>query len=160
MTNPTTRQEKITVIKEFPEKVAVILAGLNDVQLDATCGEGEWSIRQVAHHLADSHMNSFIRLKLILTEDNPPLKPYDQDAWVKLPDTAGLPVESSLTILRGLHTRWVTVFENLSDDQWSRPGTHAEVGTVTPDDLLDMYATHCREHLEQIQRGLETGKAV
>jgi hypothetical protein len=160
MTSPTIRQEKITVIREFPEKVSAMLAGLSADQLDTTCGDGEWSVRQVAHHLADSHMNSFIRLKLILTEDNPPLKPYDQDAWATLPDTAGLPVKASLTILEGLHARWVTIFENLSEEQWARPGVHAEAGSITPDDLLDMYATHCREHLEQLERGLSNGKVT
>ena len=81
---------------------------------------------QVVHHLADSHLNGFVRMKLMLTEVGPVLKPYDQDAWAKLPDTAALPIESSMLILKGLHERWVALLENLPEATWSRSAFHPE----------------------------------
>ena len=146
------QQDMIKTLREFPAAVEAVVQGLTDQQLDTLAIEGEWTIRQVVHHLADSHMNSFIRLKLILTETQPQLKPYDQEAWAKLFDTAGMPLAASLSILKGLHQRWVALFENLSEEDWQRTGYHPEIGDVSPADLLAIYDQHCREHLEQINR--------
>ena len=146
------RQAMMAQIRDLPANIEATVQGLNNEQLDAPGGEGEWTIRQVVHHLADSHMNSFIRLKLILTEENPTLKPYDQEAWANLPDTASLPLEATFSILRGLHKRWVALFESLTEAQWQRTGFHPEIGDVTPGDLLKIYARHGEEHIEQITR--------
>jgi len=145
------RQAMIKTIQELPATLETTINGLSDAQLDAPY-EDEWTIRQVVHHLADSHMNSFIRLKLILTEDQPQLKPYDQEAWATLTDTAGMPLEASVSILRGLHQRWVALFESLSEEDWQRTGYHPEIGDLSADDLLQIYDRHCREHIEQIKR--------
>jgi hypothetical protein len=151
---PTTseREAMMTKIRELPVKIEAIVKDFDDRQLDTPCGEDEWTVRQVVHHLADSHMNSFIRLKLILTEEKPTLKPYDQEAWATLPDTTNLPLEISFSILRGLHRRWITLFESLSEEDWQRSGFHPEIGDVTVDDLLAIYARHGEEHIEQITR--------
>ena len=148
------RQAKLQKINQLPAQLEATVQGLTDGQLDKPRGEGEWTVRQVVHHVADSHINSVIRLKLILTEDHPTLKPYDQEQWATLPDST-LPLEATFSILRGLHQRWVTLFEKLSEDDWSRTGYHPEIGDVTPDDLLTIYARHGEEHIEQINRLLE-----
>lgn len=97
-------------------------------------------------------MNSFVRLKLILTEEDPPLKGYDQDRWALMADERAAPIDASLTILRGLHQRWVAVFRAVGDDEWQKSGVHSENGLVSVADLLQGYAEHCDEHLAQIDR--------
>ena len=154
MTTAAERQAMIDEIRQLPDRVEALVKELSPEQLDAPGGEGEWTVRQVVHHLADSHMNSFIRLKLILTEEKPALKPYNQEAWAMLPDTYQLPVQPTLQILQGLHQRWVTLFETIGEADWSRAGFHPEIGEITIDDILQIYATHCREHVAQINRVL------
>jgi exoribonuclease II len=148
------RQAYIQTIATLPQKLEAAIAALNEKQLTTPFLAGEWSVVQNVHHMADSHMNSFIRLKMILTEDNPTIKPYNQDAWVNMVDEVSLDMENSLSILRGLHRRWVMVFENLNSDDWQRTGYHPEIGTVSVDDMLETYAAHCRDHLAQIERTL------
>jgi hypothetical protein len=148
------RQAKLQQIRELPATLEALTKNLTEAQLDAPRGEGEWTVRQVVHHLGDSHINSVIRLKLILTEEHPTLKPYNQETWATLSDVA-LPLEATFSILRGLHQHWVTLFENLSDEDWRRTGFHPEIGDITPDDLLTIYARHGEEHLEQINRALK-----
>jgi hypothetical protein len=152
VTDHAARHERIARIAALPESLAAAVSGLSEAQLDARSPEDIWNVRQVAHHLADSHMNAFIRTKLIVTEDRPTLKPYDQDAWALLPDTEAMPIEASLGILRGLHARWVKLFESLADGDWGRTGLHPENGEVTVDSILRGYADHGEEHLEQIAR--------
>src|SRR5262245_64687175 len=154
MATAAEREGMIEEIRQLPSRLEALLKGLSDAQLDAPSGEGEWTIRQVVHHLADSHMNSFIRLKLILTEDKPPLKLYNQEAWALLPDTHQFPIPPTLQLLHGLHSRWITLFETVGDADWARSGYHPEIGDVTVDDLLQIYAQHCQEHLAQIKRAL------
>lgn len=154
MSTATERAEKIEEIRALPANLQALVGSLTDAQLDAPAPAGEWTVRQVAHHLADSHMNSYIRLKLILTEERPTLKPYNQEAWATMPDSQ-LPLQATLVLLRGLHQRWVHLFENLSASDWQRVGIHPEIGNITPDDLLTIYARHGQEHLEQIRRLLE-----
>jgi len=151
----TERQQMMATLREFPSKLEKMVQALTDRQLDKPAGEEDWTIRQVVHHLADSHMNSFIRLKLMLTEDNPTLKPYRQEAWAVLPDTQDFPVQSSLLILKGLHERWVKLFEQLTEDEWARPGYHPEIGAIKVEDLLVTYARHCEDHTDQIMRLLD-----
>jgi hypothetical protein len=149
------RQEKIAVLREFPAKLETFVAELSEVDLSTPYLAGEWTVAQNVHHLADSHMNSYIRFRLIMTEDHPTLKPYDQAVWATLPDADAVDLSPSLAILRGLHARWVIFLENLSEEQWTRTGFHPEDGVVSLNDLLDIYAQHCFDHLDQMQRTLD-----
>lgn len=154
-----TRAEQIETLRQFPDRLAELVDDLTTEQLTTPYLDGEWTVAQNVHHCADSHMNSFTRLKLILTEDNPTLRPYDQNAWAELTDTTTPAVETSLLLLKGLHARWVMLFEHLTDAQWQRTGYHPELDTtLTPADLLASYADHCRAHLDQITRTLAAQK--
>ena len=151
------RKVKIDMIRTLPAKLETAINGLTDKQLDTPYREGGWTVRQVVHHLADSHLNAYVRLKLILTEDNPNLKPYDQDAWAALSDSTDMPVGVSMEILRGLHDRWTTVLDRLPEDAWRRGGFHPENGNVTLENLLNTYSVHGETHVGQIL-GLRTAK--
>ncbi len=146
------RAECIDQIRRFPNELRVAIQGLTPDQLTARPLPGEWSVAQNVHHLADSHMNSFIRLKLVLTEQTPTIRPYDQDAWAELVDANEADVELSLRLLDGLHARWSKLFAALSLEQRARPGLHPESGPISPDTLLRDYADHCQAHLNQIAR--------
>jgi hypothetical protein len=144
------RRGKIAAIKDLPSLLEKALRGLRPDQLEIPYRPGGWTIRQVIHHLADSHMNAFIRMKLLLTEDHPTLKPYDQDAWAKTADVSGVDPGSSTEILRALHERWGVLLESLPDDAWERTGHHPERGEVSMTNILSIYAEHGRKHVEQI----------
>jgi hypothetical protein len=154
MLNSSEKQAMIDTLRCFPAELETLVAGLSRAQLDAVPLPGVWSVQQIVHHLADSHMNSVIRLKLILTVDHPTLVGYPQDEWAVLPDVQAVPIQASLDILRGLHLRWVALFESLTPEQWTRTGFHTENGDITPEDLLPVYASHCRDHLAQIREVL------
>ena len=149
------RQPLIAKIRQLPEQVAALTAGLTPEQLTTRFLAGEWSVAQNVHHLADSHLNSYIRLKLILTEENPTIRPYDQDLWALTPEANGADLSGSLTLLRGLHQRWADLFEALDESQWQRTGMHPESGVITPTSLLRGYANHGEGHLDQMQRTLD-----
>jgi hypothetical protein len=148
------RGEMIEKIRMFPAQLRERVSRLTDVQLTTHFLEGEWTVAQNVHHLADSHMNSFVRMRLILTEDRPTLKPYDQDVWARLADSGTTALEESLSILDGLHRRWVRLFESLGEAEWRRAGLHPEIGEVTLDDILTIYAAHGEGHIDQINRTL------
>ena len=140
----------INVIKTLPGKMRHAIIGLNDTQLDTPYRPGGWTIRQVVHHVADSHMNACIRFKWAMTEDNPTIKAYQQTDWALLPDYK-LPVEASLKILDGLHQRLVALFEGFSEDDWNRTFIHPESGaTISLKRNLAMYAWHSKHHLAHI----------
>lgn len=149
------RTTMIDRIARFPGELRVIVAPLSDEQLNARVEHDPWTIAQIVHHCADSHLNSFIRLKLVLTEEKPPLKNYDQDAWATMADQKSTPIESSLLLLTGLHQRWVATFRHITDEEWKRVGLHSEGGEMSTTDLLTNYVTHCDDHIEQIMRILE-----
>jgi hypothetical protein len=151
-TLPLVREVEIEKIARLPSQLAHLLRGISAEELADPFISGEWSVAQNIHHLADSHMNSYIRCKLILTEEEPPLKPYDQDRWAALPDGQMQDVELSLDILRGLHTRWVLFWSSLREDEWRRTGYHPESGMVTLADQLRIYAAHGEAHMAQIRR--------
>lgn len=157
MTQPNERTMRIEQIRQLPEQVAALVGKLTPEQCTAVTIPGEWSVAQNVHHLVDSHMNSYIRCKLIVTEENPTLKPYDQDVWAALPDAKEADVRVSLGLLQSLHTRWATFFAALPEAAWARTGYHPENGTVTLDDQLRTYAAHGLGHLDQIQRTLAAG---
>lgn len=140
----------IEKIRRLPEQVEAAVSGLNDEQLDTPYGPGKWTARQVVHHLADSHMNAYIRMKLVLSEEHPTLKTYNQEDWAKFVDAASIPVDSSLAILRGLQHRMAVLLENAADNDWSRGANHPERGNITLEDLLKIYSRHGENHVGQI----------
>jgi hypothetical protein len=145
-------QDNIQKLREFPAQLEARVTPLTDEQLDQREAEGEWTTRQIVHHLADSHMSANFRFRLPLTEPPlPKLPTYDQDAWAMMPDYR-LPLESSLLILRGLHARWVALLEALPDDQWACAGVHPEWGEVSVEYVANHYADHCDNHMAQINR--------
>lgn len=141
----------IETIAAAPKVLRAAVTGLSDEQLDTPYREGGWTVRQVVHHLGDSHMNAFCRLKLALTEEAPTIKPYDEAAWAELPD-AKLPVEVSVTLLESLHERWVTVWKSIPSSDFRKRGfIHPEHKRfITLDQVLSMYAWHCRHHTAHI----------
>lgn len=149
--------DMIDAIAALPARLEAAVKGLNDAQIDTPYREGGWTIRQVVHHMADAHMQAFIRMKLILTEDNPTLKPYNQDVWATQKDVLGVPVEDSLQILRGLHARWAALLRAVPDAGWSRTALHPERGPVTLEGLVKTYAGHGEKHIGHIM-GLRTVK--
>jgi hypothetical protein len=152
MTTPPERRDRIARIAALPDALAAVVAGLSDADLDTRVASDPWTIRQVTHHIADSHMNAFIRMKLMLTEQHPTLKPYDQDAWAHLADTAAMPVDATLALLGGLHARWVRLLESLGDADCARSEAHPENSEVTIDSMLITYSDHGEEHVAQIGR--------
>jgi len=146
------REKLIGRIREFPQVLGDMVRGLREDQLDTPCGEGEWTVRQVVHHVTDACLNYFIRMKLVLTEEKPILKPFQQDEWARLPDSLCASPEGSLSILRGLHARWADLIESVPEPAWERWGMHLELGKLTLDDLLVNINRHSDEHLAQIGR--------
>lgn len=144
------RNRLIDKIAALPDELEAAVKGLDDAQLDTPYGPGKWTIRQVVHHLADAHMTAFGRFKLVLTEDHPKIKPYDQDKWAALADTIATPVAPSLQILRGLHDRWRRLLKSIPDDGWNKAGHHTVRGEVTLEALLAIYAEHGQKHLGSI----------
>ncbi|MEL6406561.1 MAG: DinB family protein [Chloroflexota bacterium] len=145
------RAEKIATIRDFVPRLREAIAGLTDEQLTTQYNPPEWTVAQNVHHLVDSHVNSYVRFKLILTEENPTLRPYDEVAFANLPEAMSPYLDDSLTILEGLHGRWTRMLEAITDAQWSQEGFHPENGNaVSLDDLLDYYAGHCDAHLAQL----------
>lgn len=150
MLSPQQRREYIRQIEKLPQFLEEALKGISEEKLDLPYREGGWTRRQVVHHLADSHLNAFVRMKLILTETHPTLKPYDQEEWAKLPDSTALPIHSSVAIIRGLHERWAALLKSIPDSAWGRTAHHPESGTVSLDQLLEVYARHGEKHLNHI----------
>jgi uncharacterized damage-inducible protein DinB len=145
-----TRSELIAHIEALPARLADALDGLTDAQLDTPYRDGGWTVRQVVHHLADSHLNAFIRMRLAATEDTPPLKTYDEAVWAEQVDAKTAPVALSRAILDGLHARWVLWLRALPEAAFARPALHPEAGPVTIDSLLQIYGWHGRHHVAHI----------
>ena len=147
---PHERQAMIARIRSLPAELSAACDGLSAAGLDTPYREGGWTPRQILHHLADSHMNAFIRMKLILAEDHPTVKTYEQDDWARMPDYSA-PIEPSLAIISGLQERMATVFEGISDEAgWQRAAHHPEHGEVTMGMLLAIYSDHGRDHVRHI----------
>lgn len=153
-TQPLTTGERsaaITAIAQAPANVRNAIRGLSEPRLDTPYRPGGWTIRQVVHHLPDSHMNAYTRFKLALTEDNPVIKPYDESAWAALPDGRTGDVGPSLEILAGLHQRWVMLLEGMTPSDFERPLRHPEHDRkLNLDMLLAMYAWHGKHHVAHI----------
>jgi hypothetical protein len=143
-------QHWIEEIKSLPGKLRLAVMSLNEKQLDTPYRPGGWTIRQTVHHIADSHANAIIRFKLALTEDKPTIKPYEEADWAMLPDSR-LPLEPSLRMLEGIHARWVTLMETMSEEQWDHAFIHPETGATVPlRRNLGLYAWHGNHHLAHI----------
>jgi uncharacterized damage-inducible protein DinB len=147
---PVERAEAIREIAAAPEKVRAAVSGLNDAQLETPYRDGGWTVRQVVHHVADSHMNAYIRWRLALTETEPTIKPYEESAWAKLQDAAHAPVDVSLRLLVPLHERWVGLLRSVKDDEFARTFRHPEHGVRTLDWMLFLYAWHGNHHTAHI----------
>ena len=146
---PALREQAIATIAELPAKLRAAVKGLNDQQLDTPYREGGWTVRQVVHHVPESHMNAYVRLKLALTENEPTIKPYDETLWSKLPD-AQSPIAVSLDLLDSLHQRWVQVWSGVKPEDFARTFRHPDHGVRTVDWLLFLYAWHGRHHTAHI----------
>lgn len=158
MHTPEKRRELIDTIRALPTDLEAVLAGWTDEQMDYAPAPSEWNARQIVHHLADSHATAFFRTKLALTEDNPTIVAYNQEAYAELPDSKELPLELSLSILRGLHARWVYVLDRVADDQFSRTYYHPEYKRAySIDDILTTYADHGLIHIAQIKGNKAAG---
>jgi uncharacterized damage-inducible protein DinB len=140
----------IETIASAPARLREAVAGLSEDQFDTPYREGGWTVRQVVHHVPESHMNSYIRFKLALTETEPVVKPYDEDAWARLPDVAATPVEVSLQLLDSLHRRWVILLRGLKDSDWKKQFRHPEIGLVSLESNLALYAWHGDHHIAHI----------
>jgi len=143
------RHAAIAEIRDLPAQLRKAVDGLTDEQLDSPYREGGWTIRQVTHHVADSHMNAFIRFRLALTESNPTIKPYDEVEWAKLPDSA-LPLEPSLAIVDNVHHRMTVMLELTPETSFARDLVHPDNGPLIIDKLLQIYAWHGRHHVAHI----------
>ncbi|MGQ0703893.1 MAG: YfiT family bacillithiol transferase [Gemmatimonadales bacterium] len=145
------RERWITEIADTPSRLREAVRGLTDAQFDTPYREGGWTVRQVVHHLPDSHLNAYTRFKLTLTEDNPTIKPYDENRWAELADVKGAAVGVSLMLLEALHRRWVILMRAMREEDWSRTFFHPEQQrALRLDRTLAMYAWHGRHHVAHI----------
>lgn len=137
-------------LAQTPKNLRAAVQGLSEAQLDTPYRRGGWTVRQVVHHVPDSHLNSYVRFKLALTEDEPTIKPYAEDRWAQLADTKATPVEVSLTLLESLHDRWMRLLRSLTRDEWKRTFRHPEVGAMNLEKTLALYAWHGRHHVAHV----------
>ena len=144
------RSQFINTIEELPGELREAVAGLSEVQLETQYRPDGWTVRQVVHHVADSHANSLIRFKLGITEDVPTIKPYMEDRWAELADSKYAPIELSLSLIDGLHARWALVLKAMSTEDFDRNLFHPEHGEVSLNYMLSLYDWHCRHHLAHI----------
>ena len=144
------RARFIQEIADTPVKLRAAVAGLSEQQLDTPYRPGGWTVRQVVHHVPDSHMNSYVRFRLALTEDEPTIKPYDEGRWAELADARTARIEPSLVLLESLHERWVLLLRSLAAADWRRQFRHPELGVVSLEKNLALYAWHGRHHVAHI----------
>lgn len=147
---PSKRQQAIDELAATPTKLRAAAKGLSDSQLDTPYRDGGWTVRQVVHHVPDSHLNAYVRLKLALTEEKPTIKPYDQEAWANLADSKSTPIETSLTLLSTMHDRWDRLWRSMKPEQFARVLIHPEHGERSVDWLLFLYEWHGRHHTAHI----------
>ncbi len=151
------RTEWIDEIAAAPANLRAAVAGMTEKQLNTPYREGGWTVRQVVHHVPDSHLNSYVRFKLALTEDEPVVKTYDESRWAELRDSAVTPIETSLAMLEALHDRWVRLLKSLDDSAFARAFQHPELGLVRLEQNLALYAWHGRHHVAHILSVRESG---
>jgi uncharacterized damage-inducible protein DinB len=144
------KQKHLAEIEQAPANLRAAIKGLSDQQLDTPYRSEGWTVRQVVHHVPDSHLNAYIRFKLALTEDEPTIKTYAEDRWAQLADTETTPVEVSLAMLDSLRARWVRLLRSLTPEQWKREFRHPKLGAVPLEKSLALYAWHGRHHVAHI----------
>jgi uncharacterized damage-inducible protein DinB len=150
---PLTEEQKrssLDQISETPAQLRAAIKGLTEAQIDTPYRPGGWTVRQVIHHMPDSHLNAYVRFKLALTEDEPTIKPYAEARWAELSDTKSTPVEVSLTLLESLHDRWVRLLRSLTPEDWKRTFRHPEMGPMTLEKTLALYAWHGPHHVAHV----------
>src|ERR1700686_5227808 len=147
---PNQRRDFIETIARAPARLRAAIAGLTAEQLNTPYRPEGWTVRQVVHHLPDSHMNAYVRFKLALTENEPAIKPYDEARWAELADSRDTPIEVSLTLLDALHQRWVTLLRSMHAEDFARRLNHPERGVLTLDEMLSTYEWHSRHHVAHI----------
>jgi hypothetical protein len=148
--SPVERLAYLERVAAAPVKLRMVVSDLSAEQLDTRYRDGGWTVRQVIHHVPDSHMNSYVRFKLALTETEPTIKPYDEGGWASLGDTPSTPVETSLCLLECLHERWVNLMRSMSEAEWARTFRHPALGLITLEKNLALYAWHGDHHVEHI----------
>lgn len=144
------RQRCLDDISHAPANLRAAVSGLSEDQLDTPYRPAGWSVRQVVHHVPDSHMNAYVRFKLALTEQEPTIKPYAEDRWAVLADTRTTPIEVSLMLLESLHTRWMRLLGSLAAADWKRTFRHPDLGVMNLEKTLALYAWHGRHHVAHI----------
>ena len=150
---PLTAEQKkqyLNDIEQTPARLRAAVRGLSDEQLNTPYRDGGWTVRQLAHHVPDSHMNAYIRFKLALTEDEPTIRPYMEDRWAELPESKQAPIDVSLALLDSLHQRWTMVLRNIPDADWKRTFRHPEMGLLSLEKTLALYAWHGRHHVAHV----------
>ena len=148
------RAELLAVFEQTPATIRALVEGLSDAELDTPYRPGGWTIRQVVHHVPDSHLNAYVRMKLAVTEDTPRVRTYEEARWAELPEAKAGPIAMSLDLLDALHRRWMAFVRGLPAADFRKAFAHPEWGVVTLDDALTMYAWHCRHHTAHIQLGI------
>ncbi len=146
------RAKFVEQIAEAPARMKAVITGLSDERLDTPYRPGGWTVRQVVHHVPDSHLNSYVRFRWALTEDDPLIKSYHEDRWAELPDARTAPVEASLVLLESLHHRWTTLLRSLTGEEWKRTFRHPELGPVSLEQNAALYAWHGQHHVAHIRR--------
>jgi hypothetical protein len=144
------RQACLAKIEETPARMRAAVAGLNDDQLNTPYRPEGWTVRQVVHHVPESHLNSYVRFKLAITEDEPTIKPYFEDRWAELDDARKAPIALSLDLLEALHGRWIWFLRSLKQDDFQRTFRHPELGIVSVDKNIALYAWHGQHHVAHI----------
>ena len=150
---PPSQDQRTKLIAEIEQAPAALRTAVKDLsaqQLDMPYRDGGWTVRQVVHHLPDSHMNAYVRWKLALTEDEPTIKPYAEDRWAQLADTQSTSIEVSLALLESLHTRWVQLLRSLDSTDWKKNFRHPELGLVSLEKNLGIYAWHGKHHVAHV----------
>ena len=144
------RQKFIDDIEQTPAKLGAAVQGLSQEKLNTPYRPGGWTVRQVVHHLPDSHLNSYVRFKLALTEDEPTIKPYYEDRWAELQEAKTAPIELSLALLDSLHKRWVLMLRSMKSEDWKRTFRHPDLGVVSLEKNVALYSWHGRHHVAHI----------
>jgi len=149
-----TRQSHLATLEQTPARVRTLVSGLADARLDTPYRPGGWTVRQVVHHLPDSHLNAYIRHKLAVTENLPAVKTYEEQLWAELPEAKSGPIAMSLDLLDALHRRWVAFLRGIPEGDLQKAFSHPEWKRVTVDESIAMYAWHCRHHTAHIEQAL------
>ena len=146
----TQRRQFIDDIARAPASLRAAIDGLSAQQIETPYRDGGWSVRQVVHHVPESHMNAYVRFKLALTEDSPTIKPYEENLWAKTGEVQSTPLETSLAMLDSLHDRWVRLLRSLKPEDWKRQFNHPELGAVALEKNLALYSWHGKHHVAHI----------